>query len=98
MPKWDVVPHARTQSVRLTQGPWQRRLRLASVHVDSTPGPVRIAAKQRDETQARQIVEEQSLRAMAARAAAAPDKWLLPKTPVTRAPATRTLTEPGEPQ
>ena len=36
-----VIPHARTQSVRLTQGPWERSLDLASVHVDSTPGPVK---------------------------------------------------------
>ena len=36
--RWDVVPHARTQSVRVTQGPWQRSLGLASMHVDSTPG------------------------------------------------------------
>ena len=76
VPKWDVIPHARTQSVRLTQGPWQRRHRLASVHVDSTPGPVRIAGKHRDEMEARRIVEEQALRAMTARAVAAPDKWL----------------------
>ena len=37
----DVVPQARVQSVRLSQGPLQRRLRLADVHVDSPPGPVR---------------------------------------------------------
>lgn len=36
----DTVPHAKTQSVRLTQGPLQRRLGLASVHIDTTPGPV----------------------------------------------------------
>ena len=62
VPKWDVVPHARTQSVRLTQGPWQRWLQLASVHVDSTPGPIHITAAQRDQAQARRIVEEQSNR------------------------------------
>ena len=30
----DVVPLAKAQSLRTTQGPWQRRLGLASVHVD----------------------------------------------------------------
>ena len=30
----DVVPLAKAQSLRSTQGPWQRRLGLASVHVD----------------------------------------------------------------
>ena len=36
----DVVPHARTQSVELRQGPWQRRLGLASVEVHTPKGPV----------------------------------------------------------
>src|SRR5690606_19681289 len=36
-----VVPHERTQSLRLTQGPLQRVLGLANVTVQSTPGPVK---------------------------------------------------------
>lgn len=67
IPKWDVVPHARTQSVRLTQGPWQRRLGLASVHVDSTPGPVRVKALHRDVASVRELVNAQSDRARLAR-------------------------------
>jgi putative membrane protein len=67
IPKWDVVPHARTQSVRLTQGPWQRRLGLASVHVDSTPGPVRITALHRDVASVREFVNAQADRARLAR-------------------------------
>ena len=39
-PVRDVVPHAKTQSVRLEQGPLQRRLRLADVHFDTPRGPV----------------------------------------------------------
>ncbi|MEO8330038.1 MAG: PH domain-containing protein [Candidatus Nanopelagicales bacterium] len=77
VPMWDVVPHARTQSVRMTQGPWQRRLHLASVHVDSTPGPVRITAAHRDANEARVLVEAQVVAARHARARAAPDRWLL---------------------
>ena len=76
VPKWDVVPHARTQSVRMTQGPWQRWLRLASVHIDSTPGPIHITVAHRDEGEARRIVEEQSHRAKRARVASPPDRWL----------------------
>ncbi|HVQ17914.1 MAG TPA: PH domain-containing protein, partial [Actinomycetes bacterium] len=76
VPKWDVVPHARTQSVRLTQGPWQRLLDLASVHVDSTPGPLRIEAAQRDAQQARRLLGEQANRATQARGTARPDRWL----------------------
>ena len=67
IPKWDVVPHARTQSVRLTQGPWQRRLGLASVHVDSTPGPVRVTAHHRDALSARLLADAQADRARLAR-------------------------------
>ena len=42
----DVVPHARIQSLRLRQGPVQRRLRLATVEILSTPGTAepRVAA------------------------------------------------------
>jgi putative membrane protein len=36
----DIIAHGKTQSVRLTQGPLQRKLRLATVHIDTTPGPV----------------------------------------------------------
>jgi putative membrane protein len=67
VPKVDVVPHARTQSVRVTQGPWQRLLGLASVHVDSTPGPIRIAALHRPAAEAREIADAQADRARRAR-------------------------------
>jgi len=40
----DVVPLAKVQNLRLTQGPWQRRLDLTSLHVDTAgrrlPGTV----------------------------------------------------------
>jgi putative membrane protein len=54
----DLVPQARVQSVRLAQGPLQRRLRLADVHVDSPPGPVRLVAEARDEVEARALLAE----------------------------------------
>ena len=40
-----IALHARVQSVRVTQGPWERRYRLASLHVDSAPGPVEVIAR-----------------------------------------------------
>lgn len=40
-----IALHARVQSVRVTQGPWERRYRLASLHVDSAPGPVDVVAR-----------------------------------------------------
>lgn len=37
------APHARIQSIRLTQGPFQRSLDLITAHCDSVPGPIKIA-------------------------------------------------------
>jgi putative membrane protein len=54
-----VVPHARVQSLRLHQGPWQRRLRLADLHVDSPPGPVTVVARHRDEGEARRLLGDE---------------------------------------
>ena len=71
-----VVPHAKTQSVRVTQGPAQRRLGLATVRVDTTPGPVDAVIRHRFAEQARTIVEEQSERARLARKADIPEQWM----------------------
>ena len=71
-----VVPHARSQSVRVNQGPWQRLLGLASMYVDSVPGPVRIGALQRDAAEARSLAEEQNTRALAALNAAGNGRWM----------------------
>ncbi len=71
-----AVPHARTQSVRLTRGPWQRRLGLATVHVDTAAGPVQVEAAHLDATEARQLVEAQARRAQQARAIAVPQRWM----------------------
>ena len=65
-----IVPHAKTQSVRIEQGPLQRRLRLADVHIDTPKGPVHAVAHQMDATAARALALSQLDRARAARAAA----------------------------
>jgi putative membrane protein len=65
----DVVPHAKTQSVRIEQGPLQRLLRLADVHVHTPRGPVNAVAHQLDEQTARELALSQLDRARAARAA-----------------------------
>ena len=65
----DIVPHAKTQSVRIEQGPLQRRLRLADVHVHTPRGPVNAVAHQLDEQTARELALSQLDRARAARAA-----------------------------
>ena len=63
----DIVPHERTQSTRLTAGPWQRVLGLATVHLDSTRGPVKIRAANRDAAAARLLFDLQVDRARRAR-------------------------------
>jgi len=65
----DIVPHAKTQSVRIEQGPWQRRLGLADVHIDTPKGPVNAVAHQLDAQVARELTLTQLDRARAARAA-----------------------------
>ena len=65
----DIVPHAKTQSVRIMQGPLQRRLRLADVHIDTPKGPVNLVAHQLDAEVARELTMTQLDRARAARAA-----------------------------
>ncbi|MGN6129445.1 MAG: PH domain-containing protein [Nocardioidaceae bacterium] len=62
-----VVPHARVQSLRLHQGPWQRRWGLADLLVDSPPGPVRLGARHRDVAEARRLLAEAGDLARAAR-------------------------------
>ncbi|MEU2616227.1 PH domain-containing protein [Micromonospora sp. NPDC007271] len=61
-----LVPYARIQSVRVTQGPVQRRLRLATVHAD-TAGGSGAAAPDRDLAEAWQLAAELITRAHAAR-------------------------------
>ena len=63
----DIVPHERTQSVRLSAGPLQRALGLATMHLDSTRGPVKTRAANRDALEARAMVDRQVERARAAR-------------------------------
>lgn len=69
----DVIAHARAQSVRLTVNPFQRLLGLATVHVDAPPGPVQVAATDRELGEARAIVESTARRALAARRAGGGD-------------------------
>jgi putative membrane protein len=71
-----VIAHARTQSVSVTQGPWQRSLGLASVQVDSTPGPVTIVALHRSAAEARRIAEDQLVRAATGRATGPAPRWM----------------------
>jgi putative membrane protein len=64
-----VVLHHKTQSVRLAQGPLQRALRLAHVHIDTPVGPADAAALHRDQQEAAVLLEQQADRARQARRA-----------------------------
>jgi putative membrane protein len=64
-----IAPHARVQSVRVTQGPWERWLGLASLHADTAPGPVDVAARHMAHDRVRPLArEEVELMRMARRA------------------------------
>ena len=67
-----IVPYRRMQSVRLRQGPLQRRLGLATVYAD-TAGSLAAVAHHRELAEARQLAAELTWRSRAARAADQPD-------------------------
>lgn len=71
-----VVPHERTQSIGLRQGPLQRRLGLASVALHSTVGPVTPTVPHLDAEVAGALVGAQATRARTARASAGPERWM----------------------
>jgi putative membrane protein len=62
-----VVPHARIQSLRVTQGPLQRHQGLATVALVSTPGPVSPVVEHLDVEAAHRLLDEQTARSGAAR-------------------------------
>ncbi|MFF4588092.1 PH domain-containing protein [Streptomyces sp. NPDC001388] len=70
-----LVPHAKVQSVRLTQGPWQRLWRLAAVHVD-TGADKTVTARLRDVQEAERLLRSQAERSRTGRRAARPDRWM----------------------
>lgn len=71
-----VVPHERVQSARVSQGPWERALGLASLHVDCVPGPVRSTVPHMAETRVREALETELDLAQQARSTAGPDRWM----------------------
>ncbi|MFF3850133.1 PH domain-containing protein [Streptomyces sp. NPDC002328] len=70
-----LVPHAKVQSVRLTQGPWQRLWRVADVHVD-TGADKTVTARLRDAQEAAELLRGQAERSRTGRLDARPDRWM----------------------
>ena len=81
-----VVPHARTQSVGLTQGPLERRVGVANVGLHSTPGPVTPVVPHLAPEEAARLVAEQAVRARDARARDRSERWMS-TSPESGAPA-----------
>lgn len=71
-----VVPHERTQSLQLNQGPLQRTLGLTDFVLHSTPGPVKPLVHHMDISTARELFVAQSARAAKARRIAKPERWM----------------------
>lgn len=63
----DVVPQDKLQSVRLVAGPVQRRLRLATVHLDTAGRNVHAAFRHRDQQEAAELTDSLAQVARAAR-------------------------------
>ncbi len=71
-----VVPHEKTQSLAISQGPIQRLLSLATIEVHSTHGSVRPVAKHLDLDDAIALLDAQSARAREARSHQTPEQWM----------------------
>ncbi|KMS83558.1 membrane protein [Streptomyces regensis] len=70
-----LVPHAKVQSVRLTQGPWERRWGLADVHVDTGANKT-VTVRLRGSEEAARLLAEQAERSRTGRRDALPDRWM----------------------
>lgn len=71
-----LVPHQRTQSLALHQGPLARRFRVADLVLHTTAGPVAPRLTQAGLDEARQLFDEQSARARLARKRQTTEQWL----------------------
>ena len=71
-----VVPHERMQSIGAEQGPWQRRLGVATFTVHSTVGNISPELPHQSEQVVRDLLVTQANRAREARSQAGPEHWL----------------------
>lgn len=70
-----LVPHAKVQSVRLSQGPWQRFKGVADVLVDTGANKT-VTARLRPAGEAVELLEAQAERSRTGRRTARPDRWM----------------------
>ncbi|WP_411103352.1 PH domain-containing protein [Streptomyces sp. cmx-4-9] len=71
----EIVPHAKVQSVRLAQGPWERARAVADVHVDTGANGT-VTARLRGAAEAAELLAAQAARSRTSRAGARPDRWM----------------------
>ncbi|WP_329383583.1 PH domain-containing protein [Streptomyces sp. NBC_01351] len=71
----DIVPHAKVQSVRLTQGPWERARGVADLHVDTGANGT-VTARLRGAEEAAALLAAEAVRSRTSRASARPDRWM----------------------
>jgi putative membrane protein len=76
-----AVPHQRTQSMALHQGPLARRFRLVDLVLHTTAGPVSPRLIQAGVDEARVLFDEQSARARLARQRQTSEQWLAQVAP-----------------
>lgn len=72
-----VLPHERTQSLSLRQGPLQRALGLATVEVHSTKGMVKPIVHHLAVADAVELMNTQAARARERRSLATPEQWMV---------------------
>ncbi|MGI8808056.1 MAG: PH domain-containing protein [Acidimicrobiales bacterium] len=51
----DIVPHVKVQSLRISQGPWQRALGLGTLHLDTAGTEIRARAPHRGQDEAERL-------------------------------------------
>ncbi|TQS93627.1 hypothetical protein EU811_03785 [Arthrobacter sp. TS-15] len=96
-----MVPHQRTQSMALHQGPWARRFRVADLVLHTTAGPVSPRVFQADVEQAVELFDQQAARAREARKRQTSEQWLAqvaPQAPELAATLTEQPAQPAPPQ
>jgi putative membrane protein len=93
-----VVPHARTQSLGLSQGLLQRWFGVVTFALHSTPGPVTPLVPHLSPEEGQRVLWEQVARARAARAAAGPERWMRRAAAAAEAALTADSPGPQQPQ
>jgi putative membrane protein len=87
------VPLAKAQSVRLVQGPLQRRLRLATVHLDAAGKHVQARFSERDHAEAQRLAGELAALSRTARRRSA---GKLPRGPAAAGSAAAVVPAPAD--